>query len=261
MTAAKIPSAGLIWLFGFLYILGYSCQLCQAGPDSFYYGNYAKRIKSPKWWGYYPVRSDPVRSLNQERRGNNYNTNWSKWWYANKRVPGSEFLGKRSSGPTVQELQQLEKRVPGSEFLGKRVPGSEFLGKRVPGSEFLGKRVPGSEFLGKRVPGSEFLGKRVPGSEFLGKRVPGSEFLGKRVPGSEFLGKRVPGSEFLGKRVPGSEFLGKRSHTMPLTEDEEEELYHVMENLSNQKRTLEVPLPYAQNTDRLRYELSESDNH
>ena len=51
--------------------------------------------------------------------GNNYNTNWSKWWYANKRVPGSEFLGKRSSGPTVQELQQLEKRVPGSEFLGK----------------------------------------------------------------------------------------------------------------------------------------------
>ena len=40
-----------------------------AGPDSFYYGNYAKRMKSPKWWGYYPVRSDPVRSLNQERRG------------------------------------------------------------------------------------------------------------------------------------------------------------------------------------------------
>ena len=54
------------------------------------------------------------------------------------------------------------------------------------------------------------------------------------MPGSEFLGKRVPGSEFLGKRVPGSEFLGKRSHTMPLTQDEEEELYHVMENLTNQ---------------------------
>jgi len=112
-----------------------------------------------------------------------------------KRVPGSEFLGKRSGG------NSFDKRVPGSEFLGKRVPGSEFLGKRVPGSEFLGKRVPGSEFLGKRAPGSEFLGKRVPGSEFLGKRVPGSEFLGKRVPGSEFLGKRVPGSEFLGKRT------------------------------------------------------------
>ena len=53
--------------------------------------------------------------------GNNYNTNWSKWWYANKRVPGSEFLGKRSSGPSVQELQELEKRVPGSEFLGKEL--------------------------------------------------------------------------------------------------------------------------------------------
>ena len=36
MTAAKIPSAGLIWLFGFLYILGYSCQLCQ-GKDIFGY--------------------------------------------------------------------------------------------------------------------------------------------------------------------------------------------------------------------------------
>ena len=35
---------------------------------SFYYGNYAKRI-SPKWWGYYPDRSDPVRSLNQGMRG------------------------------------------------------------------------------------------------------------------------------------------------------------------------------------------------
>jgi len=133
---------------------------------------------------------------------NNNNFVWQK------RGPGSEFLGKRGGG---YRGSSRSKRVPGSEFLGKRVPGSEFLGKRVPGSEFLGKRVPGSEFLGKRVPGSEFLGKRVPGSEFLGKRVPGSEFLGKRVPGSEFLGKRVPGSEFLGKRVPGSEFLGKRN--------------------------------------------------
>lgn len=220
---AKIPSAGLLWLFGLIYVLGYSCQLCQGI-------NWSKRPEQQQ--------------------------NLLSWWYAHKRAPGSEFLGKRSSGPTEYELQELDKRVPGSEFLGKRVPGSEFLGKRVPGSEFLGKRVPGSEFLGKRVPGSEFLGKRVPGSEFLGKRVPGSEFLGKRVPGSEFLGKRVPGSEFLGKRVPGSEFLGKR-HTMPsLTAEEEVELYNVMEDLTNQKRTLEVPIPYAQNTDRLRYELN-----
>merc|ERR1712141_194610 len=73
-----------------------------------------------------------------------------------KRGPGSEFLGKRSGDYSIR----INKRVPGSEFLGKRVPGSEFLGKRAPGSEFLGKRVPGSEFLGKRAPGSEFLGKR-----------------------------------------------------------------------------------------------------
>merc|ERR1712223_1689392 len=97
--------------------------------------------------------------------------------------------------------------------------------------------------------------KRGPGSEFLGKRSD-IQSIDKRVPGSEFLGKRAPGSEFLGKRVPGSEFLGKR-HTIPLTLDEEEELYHVMEDLTNQKRSLEVPLPYAQKTDRLRYELNE----
>jgi len=273
MTAAKISTSGLIWLFGILYILGFSCQICQAEPLHLLSMFYPRTI---------PAAQPLIYHGNF--LGNNYNSNWSKrpkqqnllsWWYANKRAPGSEFLGKRSSGPPgppEDELQLLAKRVPGSEFLGKRVPGSEFLGKRVPGSEFLGKRVPGSEFLGKRVPGSEFLGKRVPGSEFLGKRVPGSEFLGKRVPGSEFLGKRVPGSEFLGKRVPGSEFLGKRvpgseflgkrSHTLPLTQEEEEELYHVMEDLTNQKRTLEVPLPYAQNTDRLRYEFNNSeDNH
>merc|ERR1711936_752312 len=110
----------------------------------------------------------------------------------------------------------------------------------------------------KRGPGSEFLGKRSD-IQSIDKRVPGSEFLGKRVPGSEFLSKRVPGSEFLGKRVPGSEFLGKR-HTMPsLTPEEEVELYNVMEDLTNQKRTLEVPIPYAQNTDRLRYELDTED--
>merc|ERR1711963_568313 len=101
-----------------------------------------------------------------------------------------------------------------------------------------------------------YYNKRAPGSEFLGKRASGSEFLGKRVPGSEFLGKRVPGSEFLGKRVSGSEFLGKR-HTVPsLTPEEDVELYNVMEDMTNQKRTLEVPIPYAQNTDRLRYELN-----
>merc|ERR1712012_191970 len=111
---AKIPSGGLIWLFGLIYVLGYSCQLCQG-----------------------------LRRPEQQQ-------NLLSWWYAHKRAPGSEFLGKRSSGPTGHELQELDKRVPGSEFLGKRVPGSEFLGKSVPGSEFLGKRVPGSEFLGKR---------------------------------------------------------------------------------------------------------------
>merc|ERR1712223_2331753 len=94
---------------------------------------------------------------------------------------------------------------------------------------------------------------------YYNKRAPGSEFLGKRAPGSEFLGKRVPGSEFLGKRVPGSEFLGKRNTMPSLTPEEEVELYNVMEDLTNQ-RSLEVPLPYAQKTDRLHYELDTEDH-
>lgn len=114
---------------------------------------------------------------------------------------------------SAKRLNRDNRRVLGSEFLGKR--GLEFPWKsnRRLGSEFLGKRSLGSEFLGKRALGSEFLGKRALGSEFLGKRGLGSEFLGKRGLGSEFLGKRGLGSEFLGKRTLGSEFLGKRSST------------------------------------------------
>ena len=111
----------------------------------------------------------------------------------------------------------------------RRVMGSEFLGKRALGSEFLGKRSMGSEFLGKRALGSEFLGKRALGSEFLGKRALGSEFLGKRALGSEFLGKRALGSEFLGKRALGSEFLGKRAYrhsAQPNVEAEESDQLH-----------------------------------
>merc|ERR1711973_248572 len=110
---AKIPSAGLLWLFGLIYVLGYTCQLCQGI-------NWSKRPEQQQ--------------------------NLLSWWYAHKRAPGSEFLGKRSSGPPEYELQELDKRVPGSEFLGKRVPGSEFLGKRVPGSEFLGNECQAQNF-------------------------------------------------------------------------------------------------------------------
>jgi len=203
-TSRRILSA-----FGTFFILTLSFQLASIQPV-----HAAPSYRQQRW----SLQPHELLKLYYNRapvyKPRESNFVWQKRGWG--RGPGSEFLGKRSGGYSINKRvpgsEFLRKRVPGSEFLGKRVPGSEFLGKRVPGSEFLGKRVPGSEFLGKRVPGSEFLGKRVPGSEFLGKRVPGSEFLGKRVPGSEFLGKRVPGSEFLGKRVPGSEFLGKRSN-------------------------------------------------
>jgi hypothetical protein len=79
-----------------------------------------------------------------------------------KRVPGMEFVGKRSEGivdsynlPVVDtqgwgETETMEKRAPGMEFVWKRAPGMEFVGKRAPGMEFVGKRAPGMEFVGKR---------------------------------------------------------------------------------------------------------------
>ena len=102
-------------------------------------------------------------------------------------------MAKRGLGAILLSGKRMNKDNKWNNNVNRRVMGSEFLGKRaVMGSEFLGKRaVMGSEFLGKRALGSEFLGKRALGSEFLGKRALGSEFLGKRaMMGSEFLGKR-----------------------------------------------------------------------
>jgi hypothetical protein len=76
-----------------------------------------------------------------------------------KRVPGMEFVGKRSEGimdsynlpvGDTTGWGEMEKRAPGMEFVGKRAPGMEFVGKRAPGMEFVGKRAPGMEFVGKR---------------------------------------------------------------------------------------------------------------
>lgn len=70
----------------------------------------------------------------------------------NKRGLGAILLsGKRMNNNKWNN--NLNRRVMGSEFLGKRaIMGSEFLGKRALGSEFLGKRaMMGSEFLGKRA--------------------------------------------------------------------------------------------------------------
>jgi len=170
---AKIPSGGLIWLFGLIYILGYSCQLCQADlitapmshfESGFRYGKRSLNKPLGLW------ASLGLRRPEQQQ-------NLLSWWYAHKRAPGSEFLGKRSSGPTGHELQELDKRVPGSEFLGKRVPGSEFLGKRVPGSEFLGKRAPGS------VPGKTSARLRIFGQAGAWFRVPRQTCAWLRISG------------------------------------------------------------------------------
>lgn len=74
----------------------------------------------------------------------------------NKRGLGAILLsGKRMTNNKWNN--GLNRRVMGSEFLGKRaIMGSEFLGKRALGSEFLGKRAKG-------IMGSEFLGKRSAG--------------------------------------------------------------------------------------------------
>merc|ERR1711915_591311 len=85
-----------------------------------------------------------------------------------KRLPGMEFVGKRSYSYNIPVLSwngRIE-TSPRIEMVMKRVPGMEFVGKRVPGMEFVGKRAPGMEFVGKRAPGMDFVGKREHGMEF-----------------------------------------------------------------------------------------------
>ena len=61
-----------------------------------------------------------------------------------KRVPGMEFVGKRSEGMMRSyNIPLSDKRAPGMEFVGKRARGMKFVGKRSPGMEFEGKRAPG----------------------------------------------------------------------------------------------------------------------
>merc|ERR1712241_1031018 len=137
MRAANRPqNSGVILLsVGTFFFLTVTFQLAALHPVE---ADPRNRYSQLKW------NLDPEQLLNlYYSRIPSYKQQRSNFVWQ-KRGPGSEFLGKRS------DIQSVDKRVPGSEFLGKRVPGSEFLGKRVPGSEFLGKRVPGSEFLGKR---------------------------------------------------------------------------------------------------------------
>merc|ERR1712018_984441 len=68
---------------------------------------------------------------------NNNNFVWQK------RGPGSEFLGKRGGG---FRGSNRSKRVPGSEFLGKRVPGSGFWGNVSLDRNFWVNAFPGLNF-------------------------------------------------------------------------------------------------------------------
>merc|ERR1712223_1124501 len=127
-TANRPQNSGVILLsVGTFFFLTVTFQLAALHPVG---ADPRNRYSQLKW------NLDPEQLLNlyysripsYKQQRNNF-----VW---QKRGPGSEFLGRRS------DIQSIDKRVPGSEFLGKRAPGSEFLGKRVPGSEFLGKRRP-----------------------------------------------------------------------------------------------------------------------
>jgi hypothetical protein len=61
-------------------------------------------------------------------------------------------LNKRGLGALLLSGKRVNKDKWNNNALNRRVMGSEFLGKRaILGSEFLGKRaLMGSEFLGKR---------------------------------------------------------------------------------------------------------------
>ena len=86
-----------------------------------------------------------------------------------KRVPGMEFVGKRSYSYNIPLLpwEEREAKDQGLMIVEKRVPGMEFVGKRSPLS-LISKRASGMEFVGKRSSDDGQMRKRVPGMEFVG---------------------------------------------------------------------------------------------
>lgn len=68
------------------------------------------------------------RRIDESMLGNIINPGFALYKY--KRVPGSEFLGKRSSPDINYYSNHAAKRVPGSEFLGKRKRSYDGAGEK-----------------------------------------------------------------------------------------------------------------------------------
>jgi hypothetical protein len=124
--------------------------------------------------------------------------------------------GKRSPGngiviqPDYEDLAEKRKRVPGMEFVGKRsgqISQSINFPSESFGMEILRRKAQKMKFDRKRSPGMEFVGKwemnSDPRKQFMVKRAPGMEFVGKRSHGMDLVVKRVPGWNLLGKDLMG----------------------------------------------------------
>ena len=106
-----------------------------------------------------------------------------------KRVPGTEFLGKRSEGGLQTYNYPVKIRGWGMDRMGKRHLGMELLVKRTPGRKSFGGNTAGRNNVRKIAPKTEFVDKRSLGMEFIGKRAHRMQLVEKRAPRMEFVGK------------------------------------------------------------------------
>ena len=95
-----------------------------------------------------------------------------------KEGPELNVFGENIESEISPDLLLNQKRVPGMEFVGKRSGGlwNDRLGF---GKGIILKRAPGMEFVGKRNSWMKFMRKNPPLVEPARKRVPGMEFVVK----------------------------------------------------------------------------------
>ena len=103
-----------------------------------------------------------------------------------KRVPGTEFVGKRSEKFNIP----LNMSGWGMNITRKIHPGMELLVKQTLGRKPLFGKTVGRNIVRKSAPRTESVQKRSLGMEFIGKRAHRMQIAEKRVPGMEFVGKR-----------------------------------------------------------------------
>ena len=98
-----------------------------------------------------------------------------------KRVPGTEFVGKRSEGRLQNYNIPLNMRDWEMDIMGKRHLGMELLVQQTPGRKSFWGNTADRKNVRKLAPRTEFVDKRSLGMEFIEKEPIGCKWLRKEL--------------------------------------------------------------------------------